>query len=465
MICAQRLFLPRRAMCALTLAGAPPSAQTALCGRPGTAFRVARPPARLGGGGLSGGGRTRLSSAHAQGGGWFGGGERCRDADFERAGVVPSQLDPLEFAKLAKERPPGGLPVMSVFLPPREQVAAVMAAELERFQRFKGAASSHQLVTTMRAPLTHGVAPPLSTLRPVTLREMARAINSIHVGRVLFVTSASPPARKAATFFMVVDERGDALLLHLYNFVSASEDPAAVFPPGTRLALLEPYMRHSGDSAEGMPMLRCDNPQAVLVFDSDAAWKAAQRGQAASLQSGDEAALLRRGAAAHAAGCVDEAHQLNRGARRAAPRSARALAAVAASAARVERYSDALAAATAWLELEPLSGPARFACADALLCLGRPDAALTMAQPLIGTTQLATAAEALVADALRAVREQRGEYDERAMAAESGVGGCAPLSRRHSDFESPQLELRPVPGKGRGMFAAADLPPGALLLA
>jgi hypothetical protein len=60
----------------------------------------------------------------------------------------------------------------------------------------------------------------------------------------------------------------------------ADEDPSAMLKVGMPIALLEPYMRHArDDAANGALMLRCDNPQAVVLFFDEVGCQAAQLGE------------------------------------------------------------------------------------------------------------------------------------------------------------------------------------------
>ena len=51
----------------------------------------------------------------------------------------------------------------------------------------------------MMAPLTHGVAPPLAALSAISLAEVATRVNSIWLGRAVFLRTALPALRKVGT--------------------------------------------------------------------------------------------------------------------------------------------------------------------------------------------------------------------------------------------------------------------------
>ena len=174
----------------------------------------------------------------------------------------------------------GALPVMSARLPDRYALTKghqLQAGQAGGFNKSEGFATVVTRVTLL-APITHGVAPPIEGLTPVLLSEAITAVNKIHTGRVLFLTSVDAPYRTVGVTLLVEDANGDRMVLQLYNFVRAREDPAEVFPPGTRLAMLEPYLRFPRDDPANPVCMRCDNPQAVRVFPTGASWCRAQRG-------------------------------------------------------------------------------------------------------------------------------------------------------------------------------------------
>ena len=189
-------------------------------------------------------------------------------------------------------------PVTSIALPsPADTLARLRlhcarAAAAGDAVRWAGAA--------LRAPLTHGPAPALAGLRAIELREVAREVNRLHKGRALYVTTVHLPAWRTTCLNAVVrDGAGDLMHLALYNYASLTQPPAEALPVGSRLVLLEPYMKTSRDLPRGAPLLRCDNPQCVVRFRSEAEWRAARRGDPADPSVGDlgagAAALGERG--------------------------------------------------------------------------------------------------------------------------------------------------------------------------
>jgi hypothetical protein len=171
----------------------------------------------------------------------------------------------------------GALPVMSATLPDRS--AITRAHDFGLSQNLESKEGNSTMRVTMLAAITHGVAPAIDGLTPILLGEAITAVNKIHTGRVMYLTSVSTAFRTVGVAVLADDSKGDRIVLQLYNYVRSHEVPAEIFPPGTRIAMLEPYLRFPRDDpANSMIFLRCDNPQAVRVFPSDAAWRRAQRG-------------------------------------------------------------------------------------------------------------------------------------------------------------------------------------------
>ena len=154
----------------------------------------------------------------------------------------------LESVRARSERLKSGAPaVRSSRLPAARDVLAVHARMLEQYEKMRSAPAreseegeSTALASTMMAPLTHGVAPPLEGLRPITLAEAATRVNSIWAGRALFVRTVRPALRLVGVSLVVEDSQGAVLTVSLYNLVAPEEDPQTVFPVGTCLALSEP---------------------------------------------------------------------------------------------------------------------------------------------------------------------------------------------------------------------------------
>ena len=61
------------------------------------------------------------------------------------------------------------------------------------------------------------IAPEMHTLRPITLKDVAKKVNYIHTDRVLFVTTIYQPYKVVGTSVLVEDSNGDCMMLSLYN--------------------------------------------------------------------------------------------------------------------------------------------------------------------------------------------------------------------------------------------------------
>lgn len=354
-----------------------------------------------------------------------------------------------------------------------------------------GAAYVHP-TTTMAAPLTHGVAPPLEECTAITLAEAVAGTNQIWTGRVLFLRTTMPCLRVVATSFLVEDDAGDVINAHLYNYTPREEDPRRRFPSGTRLALLEPYVRHAKDDARtGMLMLRCDNPQAVVVFESEGEWVQARerarqrlRGLAVAppapaaqpaLDMGRADELCAAGNEAFKSKAYDKALRLYSASLQHAPDHVRALANRCAVHMRCERWRAALADAEAALRCQPGHLKCRMRAAACLLALSRVGEAQSAAAQLAAGLAAASGeerdaalqreADELAADISRATAEQRGEYDLKAMRREADAAPGGRLSWRHAEFESAAVRVEDDAKKGRRLVALEPLAAGTLLMA
>jgi len=291
-----------------------------------------------------------------------------------------SPSEAMNFMNLAQqintERTQGGaLPVMRGNLPDPFGIA--------RFHKEKAAELAAAAVDddmgiqfiSMRPPITHGVAPQsLTGLAPILLSEAVAAVNKIHAGRVLFLTSVGTAYRSQGVHVLCRDANEAIVLCVLYNYVLPEGDPAEVFPPGTRLAMLEPYLRFPQDNPDRPAFVRCDNPQAVRVFASTRAWERAQLGdfEADPAPSASCDALCSSGDKEFCAGRNTEAICLYSSALRVDPTSARALRNRAACNHRLGRWAAVLEDMEGALALDATHKKAAFRRAEALLLLQRP---------------------------------------------------------------------------------------------
>jgi tetratricopeptide (TPR) repeat protein len=236
-------------------------------------------------------------------------------------------------------------------------------------------------------------------------------------------------------------------------------------------------MKHATDNPTANLMLRCDSPQAIRIFRSEAAWLIAQGKVAPDSPIDGQppaseliANLRARGNESFRAGRIDEA---------------------------IDVYTEALAAAqSACLPLDisaPILsnraqcflkqevGSRALADVDCVLrqqpkdqkCLHRRVRALLLLPGRLHEASEACSAcadgperKTLRAEILRALAESRGEFDEPALIREARADPDCRVSRTHADYFADHA-IRIAAGcvAGRGIVATADLPADTLLMA
>ena len=279
----------------------------------------------------------------------------------------------------------GALPVMRARLQDRMSIARGHVFEAANASELRKPAGGCIMRNTMLAPITHGIAPPIEALSPILLAEAITAVNKIHTGRVMYLKSVGTAFRLVAVSVLAEDASGDRMVLQLYNYVRADEDPREIFPPGTRLAMLEPYLRFPRDDPANPVCMRCDNPQAVRVFPAEPSLLLrAQRGEFWEEPSAD--ALCEQGNRHFAAGRFEKAARLYTDAVRSASIegapaiTTRAMANRAACYLRQNCWGAALQDASDVLAWDAQHKKAAFRKAEALLLLQRPEEARSAAQ-------------------------------------------------------------------------------------
>jgi tetratricopeptide (TPR) repeat protein len=318
---------------------------------------------------------------------------------------------------------------------------------------------------TMAPRMQHGVAPDPRGLRPTTLREVARKVNVIHDDRVLFLKTIYEPFTTVGTMVLVEDDRGDCLQLALYNF---DED----LPRGTYLAFLSPYMKNAQDNRNASLMLRCDNPQCIVLFDSERAFRAAKEGRREPpVERVDPGELRKRGNVAFANKRYKEATRLYSRALGAEKiDSADKVACLgnrAEAALRECRWEDAEQDCLAVLSIEGGHVKAKFRLTKALVRLGKAVEANDIVRELVSASPKEKAFKELQMQIHQAVKEQGGIYDLELMRKEARLSGPMPF---HADYISAKVELGvtihlPRGGTYRGCRAASDIAEGELLTA
>jgi hypothetical protein len=167
----------------------------------------------------------------------------------------------------------GPLPVMRGSLSPEYGMLTVQheSSAQERNHEEKDIEEGTMFVTRQYklATITHGLSPSrMKGLIPIVLVETVTRWNMIHTGCVLFVTSVGTAYHTVDVTLLVEDRLADRMLLQLYNYDRAKDRPFDIFPKGTRLAVLEPYLRFPLDNPENPVCMRCDNPQHVRVLSA-----------------------------------------------------------------------------------------------------------------------------------------------------------------------------------------------------
>jgi hypothetical protein len=100
-------------------------------------------------------------------------------------------------------------------------------------------------------------------------------VNKIHSGKVLLATVVGTAYRVVGISLLVEDTLGSRLKLQLYNYMNDDTSPMDVFPQGTHLAILEPYLKFPRDNPTQVPNMRCDNPQAIRIIHNRDEWERA----------------------------------------------------------------------------------------------------------------------------------------------------------------------------------------------
>jgi hypothetical protein len=68
---------------------------------------------------------------------------------------------------------------------------------------------------TLAAPIVHGIATKLESLKPIYLRQAVLKVNMIHSGDVLFVRTIAKATRRVGTSLLVENDNRDLMFLNL----------------------------------------------------------------------------------------------------------------------------------------------------------------------------------------------------------------------------------------------------------
>jgi hypothetical protein len=106
---------------------------------------------------------------------------------------------------------------------------------------------------------------PISGLKPTSIQDLRIEVH--HRGFYLLLRSLTPPNRKTAITSLMEDEKGDVVLIQLYQQEEEPNRPAtSVVKPGTVLLVKEPYFRATAD---GEYRLRVDHVSDVVCLTKD----------------------------------------------------------------------------------------------------------------------------------------------------------------------------------------------------
>ncbi|KAJ4462397.1 putative TPR domain protein [Paratrimastix pyriformis] len=315
--------------------------------------------------------------------------------------------------------------------------------------------ATHSIRSSIRPSFSLADVPLVNPQKQITIRECVKRCNHLHTGFVLNATVIRPPLTVVATNLLLEDENGDVIILAVYH---PAVDPTE-FRVGTRVAVIAPYAKFPRNDRSLPPMLRTDNPHAVVILTPSTPPPA----EPAEVMLTRATEAFQASRFREATGCLTRAQQT-------APGNIDLLAKRSDSQLAGGWWAGALQDARAVLEREPGHYQANCNAALALVGLQRPVEAhpyLDALRAMSGRLTEGRRAEitALIADVERCCCEARGVYDMRAMHAEARAARGGRLGPRHCDFISPAVEPRPVASKGRGVFAKEDLAEGTLLMA
>jgi len=326
--------------------------------------------------------------------------------------------------------------------------------------------------------LLHGVAPSIETLHLTSIRKVVQKTNFIHDGCVLFVKSVKAnPSREPGgegVELLVEDGNHDLIQLWLYNYVPRDVAPEKWLPIGTFLAALCPYPRKRHD---GMIVLRCDNPECIIRYHSQADWEHEQAKKGKVFESmpdnvgnsvsSDE--LRRKGNNFFVAKdyfgsiywymkALDHADD--------DLQAAKILCNLSAACFELDRFEEAEKYAFRALLKDKDYVKARYRQGRALLWLQRPQDAINVLKPCKDDLRI----HELLTTCNIALEEKKGTFNIKSMISEVRDVNSCNFSKPfpfHADFQSPKVAVgTSLDGKAyRGCKALSTIEEGELLLA
>jgi hypothetical protein len=124
-------------------------------------------------------------------------------------------------------------------------------------------ASTHYMASTFIGEAYPPCTKPLSSLTPITLRDLR--LETHHRGRVLVARALSVPSRISAVMNAIEDGNGDVDRLAIHN-LPRSARTERVLPSGAIVAVKEPYYKVSGD---GGVLVRVDHRSDFILLKPD----------------------------------------------------------------------------------------------------------------------------------------------------------------------------------------------------
>lgn len=377
---------------------------------------------------------------------------------------------------------------------PKENLLHLMKAEYVNSEKN---AAQHQTqrfvtVTNLVHLLIQGPVPLLIGLQSISLAEAVQQVNRVHSNHVIFLRSIAAPCRTVATKLLVEDNNGSAILLNVFNYVHPEEDLGNVFVEGAFLAVIEPLLIFDS----GLVIMRCDNPQAICVFENEQEWMDAQANQFYNTprmqecreigyelidfkrESVDKSNLLcDEGNNYFSKGDIKNALRYYSEGLRKCPINVRLLCNRGAAYMKLGRWQDALTDLETAISYERKHTKSRYRMCQVLLHLQRPSEAERHLIELwndlefrnLGIKSEIKSCEILMRSVKVALVEKKGHYDFKALHKEANCvesGGIRrELSRYHMDYIHPSLHVQESPAVGgKGLFTKTTLPHSNLVL-
>ncbi|CAJ1941343.1 unnamed protein product [Cylindrotheca closterium] len=281
------------------------------------------------------------------------------------------------------------------------------------------------------------------------------------------------PYRQVGTSLLVEDSRGGVIMLSLYNYVGPDEDPNELFQVGTEFALVAPYLKNAQDDRSNSLMLRCDNPQCVVMYDDD---RFIWRGSSIRLQKSNPWEIRQKGNEAFKIGNLELASKCySLGLKHPdievfESDKIACFGNLAEVNLRLGRWQEAMEDANKVLALEADHAKARFRLAKAMSRLGEASKALAIARELLKEgSQDRSGIQKFIHECEIIAKEEVGEYNYNALLKEARLKPPNGKLGFHGSFVSPKIAVGvSIPlasgASYRGCKAIMDLKEGELIM-